>query len=51
MAARRTTSLTMRFGAPALDADALAAHWRVRVSSDGKSLELFNASGMTIILR
>jgi len=36
---------------PALDADALAAHWRVRVSSDGKSLELFNASGMTIILR
>ena len=36
---------------PALDADALAAHWRVRVSSDGKSLELYNASGMTIILR
>lgn len=36
---------------PALDTDALAAHWRVRVSSDGKSLELYNASGMTIILR
>ena len=41
----------MRFGAPTLDADALAAHWRVRVSSDSKSLELYNASGMTIILR
>ena len=45
-----TTAST--YSAPlALDADSMAAHWRVRVSSDGKSLELFNASGMTIILR
>lgn len=35
----------------ALDAGSMAAHWRVRVSSDNKSLELFNASGLTIIFR
>ena len=35
----------------ALDAGSLAAHWRVRVSSDNKSLELYNASGLTIIFR
>ena len=35
----------------ALDAGSMAAHWRVRVSGDNKSLELFNASGLTIIFR
>ena len=35
----------------ALDASSMAAHWRVRVSSDNKSLELYNASGLTIIFR
>jgi hypothetical protein len=35
----------------ALDDSSMAAHWRVRVSSDNKSLELYNASGMTVIFR
>ena len=47
----KTTSATA-FTAPLpVDAATKAAHWRVKLSADGRSQELFYNSGITIVFR